>query len=116
MALTIELAPDATDAAALAEGIAAAERRLHAALLAGARTADLHREIVDLRAAAARGAAQAADDKARAEAKAAQAHQERIATAAARYADDIAGRLAERLAALAPPPFSTPTPTRIPSR
>jgi hypothetical protein len=93
-----------------------AERRLHAALLNGSPTRTLHAELAELRAAAARITAEAAAAEAEARAKAAQARQERVAEAAASYAAAIEQKLADRLAALAPPPFSTPTPTRIPSR
>jgi hypothetical protein len=112
MALNLSPALDVADADAIAARISDAEGRLHAALMAGARTADLHREIADLRAAAARITAAAAAAEAEARAKAAAAHQARVAEAAAAYASTIERRLADRLAALVPPPFSIISPTR----
>jgi hypothetical protein len=116
MALTLAPADDIADATAIAAHLADAERRLKEALLAGARTHDLHAEIATLRATASRIAAADADAQAEAEAQAAQARQAHVAEVAGRYTADIARRLADRMAALAPPSFSIPTPTRIPPR
>jgi cell division septum initiation protein DivIVA len=112
MAVTLLPMLDVTANTAVAERIADAERRLHAALLNGSPTRTLHAELAELRAAAARITAEAAAAEAEARAKAARAHEARVVEAAARYADDIARKLEGRLAALVPPPFSPPSPIR----
>src|SRR3712207_4259410 len=100
MAVTLNPMPAVADATAIAVRLADAEQRLRDALLAGARTADLHAEIASLKAEAARIAAQDAAAKAEAEAQAARAHAIRVTEAADRYATEIARRLESRLAAL----------------
>jgi hypothetical protein len=116
VALTLKTTPDAVDAAALGARITAAEQRLVDALLDGLPTKAVHAEIASLKAAAARIAAQAADDKAAAEAEAARVRQERVTQTAAAYAADIMRRLEARLVVLAPPPFPTPVTTGTPTR
>jgi hypothetical protein len=115
VALTLSPTPDAVDAAAVSSRISEAEQRLRAALLAGDPTRALHDEIAALRAEAARSAATDANARAEAEAQAAQAHQARVAEAAASYAATIERRLTARMAGLVAPPFIAPTTTGTPS-
>ena len=117
MALTLTTpALDAVDATAVVTRISEAEARLRAALLAGDSTRAIHVELAELRAEAARIAAEADVARAEAEAKAAQARQTHVSEVAARYASDITRRLETRLAALAPLPFPVSMPTRMPSQ